>query len=227
LNSILLLSRVLADNQDNELTEDHVESAQAIYSSGSDLLSLINDILDLSKVESGKMELHVEEVNLEDLAGSLERTFRPLAEDKKLSLTVEVVDGLPKSIETDRQRMEQIVKNFFTNALKFTSKGSITLSIGRPDDASGFDPKRTVSFSVIDTGIGIAEDKQKQIFEALQQADGTTSRKYGGTGLGLSIAKELAGFMGGKIRLKSREGGGSTFALYLPEEMEAGREQRA
>ncbi len=226
LNSILLLSRLLGDNKDGGLSQEHIESAKTIYAAGAELLALINEILDLSKVEAGMMEFHMEDVNLKAFARDIARDVRPLALEKKLALETEVADGVPDAIHTDRQRITQVIKNFLSNALKFTTTGSIRLRIHRPDgqpdeqrflSQNGFDARQTVLFSVIDTGIGIPEDKQQVIFEAFQQADGTTSRKYGGTGLGLSIAKEIAQLLGGKIRLKSRQGKGSTFSLYLPE----------
>ena len=226
LNSILLLSRLLADNKDGGLSPDHMESAQAIYSSGTDLITLINDILDLSKVEAGKMELHLADMDLHDFGDAMIRNFQPLATEKGLDLDLEIAEGLPDSIRTDRHRMEQIVKNFLSNAFKFTDRGSILLRIGRPDNplrndtdliSKEFDPAKSISFSVTDTGIGVLKEKQKVIFEAFQQADGSTSRKYGGTGLGLSIARELGKLLGGQICLESEEGKGSMFVLHLPE----------
>lgn len=237
LNSILLLSKLLADNKDGSLTEDHVESARSIYSSGSDLLELINDVLDLSKVEAGKMELHIEDVVLQNICNTIKRNFQPLAIEKRLSLNIDIADDLPSCIRTDQQKVEQIIKNFVSNAFKFTSNGSITLRISRPEgiqsreetdlSESDFDSTKTISFAVIDTGIGIPEEKQKLIFEEFQQADGTISRKYGGTGLGLSISKGLAKLLGGKIYMKSVQGKGSTFILCLPEtfKTEAEREK--
>ncbi|MBO1223397.1 MAG: response regulator [Candidatus Scalindua sediminis] len=231
LNSILLLSKLLADNNDGNLTEDDVESANAIHSSGTDLLELISDVLDLSKVEAGKIELHIEDMVLRDLCDTMKRSFQPLATEKGLGLNMDITDGLPAHVRTDRQRIEQIVKNFISNAFKFTKEGSVTLRISRPDGRqsndeanlpeSGFDPAKTISFSVIDTGVGIPEEKQKLIFEEFQQADGTTSRKYGGTGLGLSISKGLANLLGGEIRVESVQGKGSTFTLYLPETLKS------
>jgi tubulin-specific chaperone A len=226
LNSILLFSRLISANKDDNLTEDQIESAQSIYSSGSDLLALINEVLDLSKVEAGKMELHLEDVNIRIFFAAMERNFQPLASEKKLKFNVDIADDLPTSIRTDQQRVEQILKNLLSNSLKFTSKGGITLRICRPDDQSDDESplpdwriksENTIAFSVIDTGVGIPKEKQTLIFEAFQQSDGTTSRKYGGTGLGLSIARELAKLLGGGIRVKSTPGKGSTFTLYLPE----------
>ena len=226
LNSILLLSKHLANNKDGSLTEDHVESVKSIHSSGSDLLDLINEVLDISKVEAGKMELHIDDMDLRDFASAMKRNFQPIAAEKKLSLNIVIEDGLPDYVRTDRQRVEQIVKNFLSNALKFTTKGSVALRIGRPDcqkaveaglQKKGLDPAKTVAFSVIDTGMGIPAEKQKMIFEAFQQADGTTSRKYGGTGLGLSIARAFAKLLGGDVCMESTQGKGSEFILYLLE----------
>ncbi|GJQ60809.1 MAG: response regulator [Candidatus Scalindua sp. AMX11] len=218
LNSILLLSRLLADNKDSVLSEDHVESARSIYSSGSELLELINEILDLSKVEAGKMEVNMGVMYLKDFCSTLERGFKPLANEKGICLKVDIAEGLPPSLRTDRQRLEQIVKNFLSNAFKFTRQGCVTLRICRPkEQETGCVPENTLVFSVIDTGMGIPKEKQKLIFEAFQQVDGTISRKYGGTGLGLSISKELANLLGGTIYMESLEGKGSTFSLHLPE----------
>ena len=228
LNSILLLSGFLSGNKDGRLGEDQVESAQAIHSSGTELLSLINEVLDLSKVESGKMELVVENVSLERFSNTMKREFQPLAKEKELELLVDLADNLPKNIRTDRQRLNQIMKNFFSNAFKFTPAGSVTLRVSRPgpgDHAltmcanAGLDPEKSVCLSVVDTGSGIEEGKQKQIFEAFQQADGSTSRKYGGTGLGLSISRELAKLLGGQIGLESEPGKGSAFTLCVPENL--------
>ena len=230
LNSILLLSRLLGDNKDGSLSEDQVESVKSINSSGNDLLELINDVLDLSKVEAGKMDLQIEDMYLQDFCNNIKRNFQHVAKENGISLNIEIADGLPEHISTDEQRVEQIVKNFLSNAFKFTSEGSVSLQIGRPnklsDGAIGFsksklDQSKTVLFSVIDTGIGIPEEKQRVIFEAFKQADGSTSRKYGGTGLGLSISKELSVLLKGKIHMTSTHGKGSTFALYLPETFES------
>jgi len=225
LNSILLLSGFLAGNKDGRLEEDQMESARAIHSSGTELLALINEVLDLSKVESGKMELVVEDVDLEAFSHAMKREFQPLADEKEIELLLDLADNLPETIRTDRQRLNQIIKNFFSNAFKFTATGSVTLRVSRlgPGDnatsmcaKTGLDPEMTVCLSVVDTGSGIEEGKQKQIFEAFQQADGSTSRKYGGTGLGLSISRELAKLLGGRIGLESDPGKGSAFTLYLP-----------
>ena len=229
LNSILLLSGFLAGNKDGRLEEDQLESAQAIHSSGTELLTLINEVLDLSKVESGKMELVVEDVDLEGFSAGMKLEFRPLADKKGIEINIDLADGLIKAIRTDRQRLNQIIKNFFSNAFKFTTEGSVTLRISRPGQdlnmgricaGSGLDPETTVCFSVVDTGSGIEKEKQNQIFEAFQQADGSISRRFGGTGLGLSISRELAGLLGGKIALESAPGKGSVFTLYLPERLD-------
>lgn len=216
LNSILLLSRLMADNKDHGLSPDHVESAQSIYSSGSELLELINEVLDLSKVESGKMELFIENVTLRDISNSMERHFKPLAEEKKLKWNVEISHDLPDVIRTDRQRAEQIIKNFLSNAFKFTESGGVTMRIHHPEDRPG----NTIAFSVIDTGIGIPEDKRKLIFGAFQQADGTTNRQFGGTGLGLSISRKFSKLLNGEIQMTSNRDKGTTFTLYLPYTLE-------
>ncbi|MCR4289157.1 MAG: response regulator [Candidatus Scalindua sp.] len=230
LNSILLLSRLLGDNKDGSLSEDQVESVKSINSSGNDLLELINDVLDLSKVEAGKMDLQIEDMYLKDFCNNIKRNFQHVAKENGISLNFEIADGLPELIRTDEQRVEQIIKNFLSNAFKFTSEGSVSLQISRPNELSGnttdlskdrSDQTKTILFSVIDTGIGIPEEKQRVIFEAFKQADGSTSRKYGGTGLGLSISKELTGLLNGKIHMTSTHGKGSIFALSLPETFEA------
>ena len=237
LNSILLLSKLLSDNKDHNLTEKQVEFAQTIQGSGSDLMNLINEILDLSKVESGKMELHLEDVSLQDIAETMKRNFKTVARENKLNLNIDVAQDLPAQIRTDRQRIDQVVKNLLSNAFKFTSQGSVALRICRPANGidlskSGLDQEKTIALSVSDTGIGIDKEKQKIIFEAFQQADGTTSRKFGGTGLGLSISRELAGFLGGELQATSKKGKGSTFTLYIPETLdgvqkaEGGRERQ-
>ncbi len=222
LNSILLLSRLIADNRDSNLTTKQIEFAQTIHESGSDLLSLINEVLDLSKVEAGKMELHFQDVPLIELTASMQRNFQHSARTKNLEFTVSIEDNLPDAVITDRQRIEQIIKNFLSNAFKFTSRGRIAFTIRRPGaviplSRRSLSPGTSIAFSVSDTGIGIPKDKQALVFEAFRQADGTTSRKYGGTGLGLSISVELAKYLGGEIHLLSQDGEGSTFTLILPE----------
>lgn len=232
LNSILLLSRLFMDNRDESLSQEQVESAQAIYTSGTDLLKLINEVLDLSKIESGKMELTPETIPLEGFVANLEKAFKPFADEKGLELIRKISADVPSEIVSDAQRLEQILKNFLSNALKFTEKGSITLSVEVanreqyerlyiiPEEI----PDKMIAFSVVDTGVGIPEKKQHLIFEAFQQADGSTSRRYGGTGLGLSISRELAKRLGGVIQLESREGVGSRFTVYIPEQYETSKE---
>ncbi len=210
LNSLLILARLLADNNGGNLTEKQVEYSHTIYAAGTDLLELINDILDLAKVESGTLSLDVKQVILNDLRLSLERNFKQLAAAKRLDFKIELDAGLPNSISTDIKRLQQILKNLLANAFKFTEQGNVTLKIG-------ITPENMINFAVSDTGIGIPNDKQKVIFEAFQQADGSTSRNYGGTGLGLSISRELAQLLGGRIELTSKVKQGSTFTLVLPQ----------
>ncbi len=221
LNSIIILSQLLAANKEDNLTDKQKEFATTVYSSGQDLLSLINEILDLAKVESGKIEIVAQNVELDELIGSLNRIFTPLTTEKNISLIFDIEEELPKNIITDPQRLQQILRNLLSNAVKFTEHGSITMTIGRcsGQDAGSMelDPAHCIAFAVTDTGIGIPQDKQGIIFEAFQQADGTTSRKYGGTGLGLSISRQMAALLGGELRMHSAPGKGSTFTLYLPE----------
>ena len=209
LNSLLILSRLLADNGDGNLKPQQVEFATTIHSAGNDLLALINDILDLSKVEAGKMELDLGPVALADVCEDVERSFRPMAKEKGLTFNIEFDDALPASIVTDEQRLQQVLRNLLSNAFKFTHSGEVSLAIARDAD-------ERISFRVDDTGVGIPQDKLASIFESFQQADGTTSRKYGGTGLGLSISREISRLLGGEIRVASEVGSGSTFALVLP-----------
>ncbi|NJO18743.1 MAG: response regulator, partial [Thioploca sp.] len=222
LNSLLILSQLLAENKTGNLSDKQQEYAHTIHSAGSDLLTLINDILDLSKVEAGKMEVQLEEVSLTELTQTIEPKFRYLAEQKALNFQIELAADLPHSIYTDLQKLKQVINNLLANAFKFTAQGEIKLVLRRPtrDDNLALlelEPSKTVAISVIDTGIGVPTDKQQLIFEAFQQADGTTSRRFGGTGLGLSISRQLARLLGGELRLQSEEGKGSTFTLYLPE----------
>ncbi len=222
LNSLLILAKLLSDNKDNNLTAKQVEYAQTILASGTDLLNLINDVLDLSKVEAGKMDINAGDVLLADVTNFVERSFRPVAEQKGLELAVDVDPELPASVYTDGQRLQQVLKNLLSNAFKFTDEGNVTLTMRKAEKGRRFghpalnDADVVVAFAVSDTGIGIAGDKQRLIFEAFQQADGTTSRKFGGTGLGLSISREIARLLGGEIRVDSTEGHGSTFTLFLP-----------
>jgi len=222
LNSMLILSRMLGENDDGKLSQRQVEFAQTIHSAGNDLLSLINDILDLSKVEAGRMELELAPVALADIYEGAERAFRQVAEESGLNFSVELDPALPPSIVSDEQRLNQILKNLLSNAFKFTHHGGVTLSIRTPDSTVLFGnetlsaAERVIEFSVADTGVGIADDKLGAIFEAFQQADGTTSRKYGGTGLGLSISREITRLLGGEIHVESTLGSGSRFTLFLP-----------
>jgi signal transduction histidine kinase/HAMP domain-containing protein/ActR/RegA family two-component response regulator len=221
LNSLLILARLLTENADGNLTGKQTEFAQTIYSSGTDLLSLINDILDLAKIESGTVTLNIGTERFSELCSYVERSFRQIGRDKGLEFTVSVDPALPQSIETDGKRLQQILKNLLSNAFKFTDRGRVALRIepappGMVAGYDGADGRSLVAFCVTDTGIGIPPHKQKVIFEAFQQADGTTSREFGGTGLGLSISRELARLLGGEIRVLSEAGSGSSFTLYLP-----------
>jgi hypothetical protein len=223
LNSLLILAKLLSGNADGNLTDKQVEYAQTIYSAGTDLLGLINDILDLAKIESGTMSVELDQMLFTELGNQLERTFRQVAHDKHLNFSIQFDSNLPRSLYTDSKRLLQVLKNLLSNAFKFTDQGQVTLGIavatqGWSSDQEGLNRANTViSFSVKDTGIGVAPEKQQIIFEAFQQADGTTSRKYGGTGLGLSISREIARLLGGEITLVSYIGEGSTFTLYLPQ----------
>jgi HAMP domain-containing protein/CheY-like chemotaxis protein/signal transduction histidine kinase len=223
LNSLLILARLMSENKDGNLSAKQIEYANTILSSGTDLLNLINDVLDLSKVEAGKMEVNPTELAVTDVRDLVDRSFRPLADQKQLGFAVEVQPGTPARIVTDGQRLNQVLKNLLSNAFKFTQQGSVTLTIraaekGRRFANSTLDSANAViAFAVSDTGIGIPKDKQRLIFEAFQQADGTTSRKYGGTGLGLSISREIARLLGGEIRVESTPDVGSTFTLFLPD----------
>ncbi|HEY5661165.1 MAG TPA: HAMP domain-containing protein [Gaiellaceae bacterium] len=222
LNSLLILAKLLAENPDENLTPKQIEFADTIYSAGSDLLELINDILDLSKVEAGRMDVNVGDVKLSDLRDFVERSFRPISEDKGLDFEIDVHGAnVPPAIETDEQRLQQVVKNLLSNAFKFTEQGSVKLRIGVAEGRQFASEalsraEAVLEFAVSDTGVGIAHDKLRLIFEAFQQADGTTSRRYGGTGLGLSISREIARLLGGEIHVESKPGEGSTFTLYLP-----------
>ena len=222
LNSILVLSELLGNKKDNTpLTDKQVEYAKTIHSSGENLLKLINDILDLSKVEAGKMDINFEDVNLSELVGITKRLFSPIALQKNLDFKIEVQSNMPEEIVSDNQRIQQIINNLLSNAFKFTHSGLITMDICKPNekDIRSFnltsDLSNLVAIKISDTGIGIPLEKQKLIFEPFKQSDGTTSRKYGGTGLGLSISKELASLLGGNIYLSSEEGNGSTFTLIV------------
>jgi signal transduction histidine kinase/CheY-like chemotaxis protein/HAMP domain-containing protein len=208
LNSLLILSKLLSDNEAGNLRPKQLEFARTIRAAGTDLLELINDILDLSKIEAGKMDLLFDAIRLDDVSAYVRRTFEPVAADKGLAFEIVIADDVPTAILTDEQRLQQILRNLLSNAFKFTAEGGVTLRIER-------DGEDRLAFAVIDTGIGIAEEKLQVIFEAFQQADGTTSRTYGGTGLGLSISRELARALGGEIEVQSTLGRGSVFTLRI------------
>ncbi len=229
LNSILILSQLLSQNKGNNLSKKQLEYAQTIHTSGSDLLQLINEVLDLSKVEAGRMEVTVEKIQLDELVDTVVRGFKQLAQEKGIQFKVQLTRELPQTISSDRQRLHQIIKNLVANAFKFTEKGSVSLRVFQPDPGTVFhrSPLRAeevIAFAVTDTGVGIHPAKHDIIFKAFYQADGTTSRKFGGTGLGLSISRRLAKLLGGEIQLTSEEGKGSTFTLYLPRELQPQKE---
>ncbi|MFZ6029727.1 MAG: ATP-binding protein, partial [Chloroflexota bacterium] len=221
LNSMLILAGMLAKNEDGNLSAEQVESAEVIHSGGTDLLNLINEILDLAKVEAGKMEFHFAPMGWDVLLDRMHAQFDPLAQRKGLDFVTTVADGVPGSLVTDGQRLAQIVKNLLSNAFKFTEQGQVSLHIHRPAagvalSAGGLTPETAVAVSVRDTGIGMTPEQQQIVFEAFQQADGSTSRQYGGTGLGLAITREMTQRLGGQVALESEPGKGSTFTIYLP-----------
>jgi CheY-like chemotaxis protein/CHASE3 domain sensor protein len=209
LNSLLILSKLLGDNSDGNLSDDQIKFARTIESSGNDLLTLINDILDLSKIEAGHVDIQPAAVPVERLVGDMRKLFQPVADERGLALEIALAEDCPRTIETDRLRLEQVLKNLLSNALKFTERGSVRLAVSRV----GADK---LDFEVRDTGIGIAKEQQDNIFEAFHQADGTISRRYGGTGLGLSISRELVRLLGGTIKLESKAGEGSRFIVTVP-----------
>ena len=222
LNSILILGQQLGENPDGNLTNKQVEFARTIHGAGTDLLNLISDILDLSKIESGTVTVDEEEVSIANLLDGVARPFRHEAENRNLSFDLQIDPHLGRSITTDTKRLQQVLKNLLSNAFKFTKSGGVQLNVSAA--IGGWSPEHgvlslapaVVAFEVSDTGIGIPAEKQKIIFEAFQQADASTSRKYGGTGLGLAISRELSNLLGGEIQLRSTPGQGSTFTLYLP-----------
>ncbi|MFF4268756.1 HAMP domain-containing protein [Streptomyces sp. NPDC001536] len=219
LNSLLILARLLSDNPDGHLSDQEVQFATTIHRSGSDLLQLINDILDLSKIEAGRMDVRPKKLPLIKLLDYVHATFRPLTLDRGLAFEVTVGEDVPREMYSDEQRLQQILRNLLSNAIKFTATGRVELRVTRVTDTEHpyvRDSGLVIAFSVTDTGIGIAAEKLPVIFEAFQQADGTTNRKYGGTGLGLSISREIAGLLGGRIVAQSEPGKGSTFTLYVP-----------
>ncbi len=215
LNSLLLLAKELAGNEEGNLTDDQVESAEIIYNGGNDLLNLINQILDLSRIEAGRLELYIDQVYLSNLKNSIETAFLRMANEKSIGFTVIINKETPESIRTDNMRLEQIIRNLLGNAIKFTSVGEVNVVFSKSDRISG----GGIRIDVVDTGIGISGEQQQIIFEAFQQADGSTSRRYGGTGLGLSIVRELAALLQGEIELESKPGEGSRFSLYLPSDL--------
>ncbi|MBW4469905.1 MAG: HAMP domain-containing protein [Stenomitos rutilans HA7619-LM2] len=223
LNSLLILAQLLGDNSDGNLTTKQVEYARTIHASGGDLLTLINDILDLAKIESGTMSVEIDQTLFTDLSKHMERTFRQVAQTRRLDFHIHLDESLPRFMYTDSKRLQQVLKNLLANAFKFTEQGDVNLQVsvathGWSQDQKLLNQAETViAFAVRDTGVGIPLAKQRVIFEAFQQADGTTSRKYGGTGLGLSISREIAQLLGGEIQLESEAGNGSTFTLYLPQ----------
>ena len=223
LNSILVLGQQLSDNPDHNLTPKQVEYARTIHAAGTDLLNLISDILDLSKIESGTVSVEAEEVFFASLLEMIARPFRHEAENRRLSFEIYTEPNLDRSLVTDSKRLQQVLKNLLSNAFKFTDQGGVRLSVRPVEEGWSEDHPilrragSVVAFEVADTGIGIPYEKQRIIFEAFQQADAGTSRKYGGTGLGLAISRELASLLGGEIHLRSEPGKGSSFTLYLPQ----------
>ncbi|WP_326690776.1 HAMP domain-containing protein [Streptomyces sp. NBC_01795] len=221
LNSLLILARLLADNPDGRLSEQEVDFASTIYRSGSDLLQLINDILDLSKVEAGRMDVRAKKLPLTKLLDYVHATFEPMTTDRGLTFEIVVGENVPRELHSDEQRIQQVLRNLLSNAVKFTESGGVELRVERASGADFREPtlreaEAVLAFSVKDTGSGIPPDKLSAIFEAFQQSDGTTSRRYGGTGLGLSISREIAGLLGGRIDVESTEGVGSRFTLFIP-----------
>ncbi|MBA3328175.1 MAG: response regulator, partial [Solirubrobacterales bacterium] len=216
LNSLLILSKLLAENPDENLSDKQIEFASTIHTAGTDLLSLISDILDLTKVEAGKMEITAGQVELGAIRDYVDRAFSSVAEHKGLDFAIESAQDAPTAIFTDEQRLQQILRNLLSNAFKFTASGRVALELAGTDEVAPDGTRYALAVTVRDTGIGIAEDKLRLIFEAFQQADGTTSRRFGGTGLGLSISREIARMLGGEIRVHSAEGEGSAFTLLLP-----------
>ncbi|TNF69050.1 MAG: response regulator [Gammaproteobacteria bacterium] len=221
LNSLLILSKKLSENRDGNLTEKQIKSAKIIHKGGHDLLTLINDILDLSKVEAGKLQVEISPCSITTICEDLKTQFEPMANDKGIDFQFHISDQLPETFESDNQRITQILRNFISNAFKFTETGSVTVKVSQPNKDLSIHGQiqpanQLITFSIIDTGIGIAKDKQRIIFEAFQQAEGSTSRQYGGTGLGLAISRTMADLLGGEITLESEENKGSIFSLHLP-----------
>jgi len=225
LNSLLILSKMLADNKEGNMDKSQLESAEVIYKSGNDLLSLINEILDLSKIEAGRMDVHIDQVQIKKLAETISNNFKHMLEEKGLAFKINIDSKAPEYILNDDQRLLQIINNLMSNAIKFTKKGGVAIHFYVPEkdvnlSRSGLSPENSLAIAIQDSGIGISPEKQKIVFEAFQQAEGGTSREYGGTGLGLSISRELANLLGGEIQLESEKGKGSIFTLYLPVKLE-------
>jgi CheY-like chemotaxis protein/signal transduction histidine kinase len=221
LNSLLILAKLLASNEEGNLTDEQVEEAHVIHNGGLELLGLINDILDLAKVEAGKLTVMAEDVTLDSIVGRMRQQFSPVSKEKGVEFPIRISDDLPTTLHTDAQRAEQILKNLLSNAFKFTEQGSVTLEVRRPNEKMEFqrtslDYRNAIAFSVIDTGIGIEPSKFKDIFEAFQQENGSIDRHYGGTGLGLTIARKFAHVLGGEIHVASQKSKGSRFTLVLP-----------
>lgn len=231
LNSLLILSKVLTENSEGNLTEKQIEFAKTIYSAGSDLLVLIDDVLDISKIEAGAMSIDIADEAVKNICYDLIPSFDELAKQKGIELNVDINPQVPRFVKTDSRRLQQVLKNIISNALKFTMKGSITLKVDVSTEGWDRDNQvlnnadSVIAFHVIDTGIGIPDDKQRIIFEAFQQADGTTNRKFGGTGLGLAISREITRLLGGEIKLKSEVDKGSTFTILLPQEYAGARDK--
>lgn len=222
LNSLLILARLLTENREGNLGARQVEFARTIHGAGSDLLALIDDMLDLSRLDSGTLFVELDEVPLDAVRAYVERTFRPIGRARGLTFTVTFAPELPRTLQTDLRRLQQVLRNLLANAFKFTERGAVRLDVAPAHD----DPSR-VAFAVSDSGIGIPEEKQALIFEAFQQADGSTRRRFGGTGLGLAISREIARLLGGEIRVRSAPGEGSTFTLLLAADSRAPRDPRA
>ena len=222
LNSLLILAQQLYENHDKNLSEKQISFAKTIHSCGEDLIQLINDILDLSKIESGYISINIFNVRFTEISSFVQTTFKPIAEAKDLKFNIDIDENIPELIETDLQRLNQFLKNLLSNAFKFSERGEVKLRIfeakksWRAGNVNLDTAKSVIGFSISDTGIGIPKDKQGLIFEAFQQAEGSTSRKYGGTGLGLSISRGLAELLGGSLELESYVQQGSTFTLFLP-----------
>ncbi|WP_340388802.1 ATP-binding protein [Paenibacillus sp. FSL E2-0151] len=216
LNSVINFAQMISENADTMDQEDIIRFANMIDHSGQELLTLINDILDLSKVEAGRLDIVLEDISVAQLTEDAMSHFQLVAEKKGIQLVLDKKQGLPETLWSDPQRVQQILRNLMSNAIKFTHRGKVTLTVSTKQIKNAGIQNRWLIFSVQDTGIGISEDKHHSIFEAFQQADGSISRKFGGTGLGLSISRDLARLLGGSIELESAEGKGSTFHLYLP-----------